>query len=920
MLDVLAVLDAVLARDPGLARSVARALGMAENRARALMRWCAAAHDIGKVSREFQSKAPEVMAAFRPGERPLPGVGEPHGHDTVGFVALRELWRPTGGSLGALSSVCSASAFHHGRPRREPRFAAELAPADTARAAWLLGRLEDLLGPVDLPDLQGAVRASWLLSGLVSLADGLGSEVSDRVMERGENLLSEWVEHGFAVAVPWEEYLERVARPVAEKVVSEIGETAFCPLPPPPEVPPEEALARMAGVPIDRFSASPLQRAVAEVGLGGQFLAVVEDVTGSGKTEASALLARRAIRDGLSEGGFWGLPTQATANGLYARFRRIAPLLHGGDPSLVLAHGAKDDVPLFRRSLRNASGDPVYGGNDAELTGGATCVDWLVGGSHRALLAHCGVGTVDQVLLAALNSYHCGMRWLGLHRKVLVVDEVHAADAGMLEILRAVLRHHGQLGGSAVLMSATLASSARARLIAAFADGAGLPEGERTIDRVSYPLLTVLRRDGNLDQRTLATRDDRARASHRFRRVSSEEDALVAARAWANAGRSVIWFRNTVRDALAAAERLAVPGARTILFHSRFTRARRAKIEDEVLRVFGPESDADARRGVILVATQVAEQSLDLDADEAVLDLAPADLLLQRLGRRRRHLRCADGAPLPRGWPDGDGRPEEDVLLLAPDPREVNGPAWVSASMPGTASVYPDAAALWRSAQLLLTPSAIPGRASDLPADRVVPHRDARPLVEAVYPPESGLYGAVPEPLRRSHAAAVGEAAGRRDEAHVRVFEFRRSYLEEAQRVAAEFEDGGAMTATRDGDGGTVHLAVKRGGRLAWFEDDGMAASSVPVPHRVEASEEGERAVAEMRAEIEALRRHAVGEVADRLKREARRLEDTVRPPVVVVLRDTADGYVGTVRRARDRAEMRVLYDAFRGLRLTDPT
>lgn len=73
------------------------------------------------------------------------------------------------------------------------------------------------------------------------------------------------------------------------------------------------------------------------------------------------------------------------------------------------------------------------------------------------------------------------------------------------------------------------------------------------------------------------------------------------------------------------------------LFHASFPADRRQKREDQVLKTFGVGGDRGGRK--ILIATQVAEQSLDLDFDLIATDLAPVDLLLQRAGRLWRHAR-----------------------------------------------------------------------------------------------------------------------------------------------------------------------------------------------------------------------------------------------------------------------------------------
>jgi len=84
------------------------------------------------------------------------------------------------------------------------------------------------------------------------------------------------------------------------------------------------------------------------------------------------------------------------------------------------------------------------------------------------------------------------------------------------------------------------------------------------------------------------------------------------------------------------------PGCEVILFHARFPYLWRKEIEVDVLRKFGPRRDPDHENPerphkAIVIATQVIEQSLDLDFDAMITDLAPVDLLLQRAGRLHRH-------------------------------------------------------------------------------------------------------------------------------------------------------------------------------------------------------------------------------------------------------------------------------------------
>jgi CRISPR-associated endonuclease/helicase Cas3 len=76
-------------------------------------------------------------------------------------------------------------------------------------------------------------------------------------------------------------------------------------------------------------------------------------------------------------------------------------------------------------------------------------------------------------------------------------------------------------------------------------------------------------------------------------------------------------------------------GTEVFLFHARFPADRRQQREVQALELFGETGARTGRK--ILIATQVAEQSLDLDFDLIITDLAPIDLVLQRAGRIWRH-------------------------------------------------------------------------------------------------------------------------------------------------------------------------------------------------------------------------------------------------------------------------------------------
>ncbi|RZA16248.1 MAG: CRISPR-associated helicase Cas3', partial [Proteobacteria bacterium] len=416
---------------------------------------------------------------------------------------------------------------------------------------------------------------------------------------------------------------------------------------------------------------SPLQSWATSVALPeGPQIYLLEDVTGAGKTEAAVMLTHRLMAQGVADGFFIGLPTMATANAMYARIANVYQHLFAGDASLVLAHGRRTLVEEFAASIIEPGLDEADA-QQGDESATRRCLRWLADHNKRALLAPAGVGTVDQVLLGALQSKHQSLRLLGLVRKVLVVDEVHACDAYMQKTLESVLEFHAHAGGSAILLSATLPRRVKAALLAAFARGCG--RRAPALAHQDYPLVSAWSPQlQNTIETPMATRPEVCRQVC----VRYEPDrativqTIVAA---LNAGQSVAWIRNTVGDVLEARAELvdAVAPAHITVFHARFALGDRLDIEAYVLDTFGPDSTSAQRAGRVLIATQVAEQSLDIDVDLLVSDLAPIDRLIQRAGRLRRHVRDAQGDRLhDLGAADQRGTPCMWVL----------GPPWNDAS------------------------------------------------------------------------------------------------------------------------------------------------------------------------------------------------------------------------------------------------
>ncbi len=546
---------------------------------------------------------------------------------------------------------------------------------------------------------------------------------------------------------------------------------------------------------------SPLQLHVSECKVArSPQLFILEDVTGSGKTEAAILLAHRLMAEEQGNGLFIALPTMATSNAMYDRVATTYKTLFTdrSSPSLVLAHGARHLSKLFLHSIsRDDSSRQSYGADDE--TAVAQCTSWLADNRKKALLADVGVGTLDQALLAILPSRFQSLRLFGLVGHVLIVDEVHAYDPYMNMLLQTLLSFHAALGGSAILLSATLPVKVRQGVAAAFARGLGMASTPRLTSH-DYPLVTHLSRESGCNETPVAASSQR-RTSAAVQIVPDRMEVERRILSAAEQGKCVCWIRNTVHDALEAIEtlRAEVAGQRIMLFHARFAMGDRLDIETAVVASFGKQSGAAERRGRILIATQVVEQSLDLDFDLLVSDLAPMDLLIQRAGRLHRHLRDESGNLLP---PDaGEDQREPPVFVIHGPLADGNaGPDWFKEVFPRAAFVYPSHGCLWLTCRLLHERGVL--RMPD----------DARELIEAAFSDKAEEL--IPAPLRKRDLEAEAKWQAERSLANINMLKLEQGYESTPNQWVEDMR-----TPTRLGDEeSTIRLARWEGNRLIpWY-------------------------------------------------------------------------------------------------------
>lgn len=687
-LDVAAVADALLAKDLRRLEQLAYRLGVQTEALHRLFVFLIALHDIGKLSRYFQAKSDLGPLGSLP--------NAPHtAHDDVGYALMLDSEFDLAPLLARFFDVdldgdivLAAVAGHHGEPPTDLSN-----PKHGQSNHWLNG-----FGSKEISDVRAFVEAtaslfpplspplsfgenaklmSWYLAGLTNVSDWIGSSQHWFEYQRPTLNLADYWQH---------------AQSCARQAVEEAGILPATSL---ANVDPKHLLPQLGDHPL-----SPLQEAACTCVLpSGPTLMLIEDVTGAGKTEAALIVAARLMAERRAAGLFFALPTMATANAMYERlaatYRRMFET--NTTPSLVLAHGKRALHDGFCDSIldlaSNNADEHVYAGSRDEtrsdVTASAACAAWIADDRRKVFLADVGIGTIDQALLGVLPSRFQALRLWGLSDRVLIIDEAHTYDAFVGRELENLLEFHAALGGSAIILSATLSTAARDRLAAAFQRGLGCERSPITV--LDYPLLSVISSTGVTSQ-SVSSRPEIARALA-VQRIATVDEAVRHALTLSHRGACVAWIRNTVDDAIDAADMLRSAGLDPILLHSRFAMMDRLRIEAKVQQLLGKNSSPEQRRGIVLVGTQILEASLDYDCDGMISDLAPIDMLIQRAGRLWRHPHRNHARPI--------AEAERAFMLLSPDPAHVADADWYRTLSPGGAAVYGDHGYVWRTANTL---------------------------------------------------------------------------------------------------------------------------------------------------------------------------------------------------------------------------
>lgn len=364
---------------------------------------------------------------------------------------------------------------------------------------------------------------------------------------------------------------------------------------------------------------------------------ILEASMGLGKTEAALASAEELAAETGCSGLFFGLPTQATSNSMFSRVHEWLDAVtkaYGVKQSLRLSHG-KAALNEEMTTLRNAS--RIKDINIDDQTNGSVFVNEWFTGRKKTILDDFVVGTVDGYLLCALKQKHLALRHLGISRKAVIIDEVHAYDTYMQQYLLEAIQWSGAYHIPLILLSATLPADRRKAMIQAYLKGQGVKKRDMAFpDAVSgnaYPIISYTDGKEIKVQTDFQTIPDKKVA---VRKLSEDQLLDMLAELTENGGVAGV-IVNTVRRAqeigMMCIERF---GKDTVeILHAAFTAPDRIGKETELTNSIGKNGHRPKRK--IIIGTQVIEQSLDIDFDVLITDLCPMDLLLQRAGRLHRH-------------------------------------------------------------------------------------------------------------------------------------------------------------------------------------------------------------------------------------------------------------------------------------------
>lgn len=684
---------------PGLQKQFSEHLHLSMEDTRALVCWLAATHDMGKATPEFSgqldARRDENLAVYRqrieqqdfefPEDLVTPASSLRCPHSKYSQSILIHLFTSNieGMPRKVAETLASISGAHHGTPADYRSNSADLINV-------ILKRLSPKWHATWQELYNITLKRFGASSALQQLArHGQAIPVSVQFCITGFVIMSDWIASNpdfFPMGTFGSAEQEQRARIGWQALGLEQRWTAK--LDADPKTPVADLYASRFGWsnPTLRLMQEVVVEAVRSMQSGGMMC--IEAPMGQGKTEAGLIAAEFLAQATGRTGVAFAAPTQATSNALFDRvtewvkYQTNHVAQEHGEPvkphSMFLGHSKnrfnKSYEALSKADIFDESSTPGQENNRKTLRPGTSLArhSWL-SGTKKGLLSSFVVCTIDQVLMTALQARHVMLRYLGLASKVIIIDEVHAYDAYMSEYLSAALYWLGQMNAPVILMSATLPSDTRDDLMKNYAEGlkvrkksTSAPKRNRFLDLnanlsapqessqnitpldLDYPVIHTLTAEDNGTPKKWKVEQPVEQTEIELKLIDdSPKSVLNVLEPLANDHGCAAVICNTVGRAQEMHEflRKQFGEEHVVLTHSRFTATHRAEQEELLVSKLGKKEhyskadgeDSSRPHRLIVVGTQVIEQSLDLDFDVMITDFAPVDLVLQRMGRLHRH-------------------------------------------------------------------------------------------------------------------------------------------------------------------------------------------------------------------------------------------------------------------------------------------
>ncbi len=577
-----------------------------------LISFWAGLHDLGKADKSFQD---------------LESNRQPH--NVLSMVAIERIFNDS----ILYTRISKIIGGHHGTFP----LSCDFEKADRRKSSDFIEKCkvltQNLINILEIPhdhisitkDLELDNSVSIILSGLISTCDWIAS--NEDLFPYEQNIIN------------LTDYME-ISKQRAKAAVDNVLKWSHW-------EPAEEVFSFSQLFPEIKGSPRPLQQKAIEISnkLNGPSLLIVEAPTGEGKTEAAMLLADYFLTSQKQKGIYFALPTQATSNQMFGRVKDFLNTRYDNKQfNFMLQHGhasLSEEFNVLQENSKLLTGLCVGDGSDTNSN--AIASSWFTY-KKRGLLAPFGVGTIDQVLMSVLQTKHFFIRLFGLASKTIIIDEVHAYDTYMTTLLERLLEWLAALDCNVILLSATLPKNRTKMLIEAYSKGKQSNVSLESTHLATYPRLSYIS-DTVYGSETF----DTCQLNQKSYNIKWVDGRLPGAdqhsftlgeelKASLSEGGCVAVICNTVKrcQRVYTALKNYFPEDELSIFHARYLFKDRAAREKQTLEWFGKDRSSRPSK-MIIVTTQVIEQSLDIDFDLMVTDMAPVDLILQRGGRLHRH-------------------------------------------------------------------------------------------------------------------------------------------------------------------------------------------------------------------------------------------------------------------------------------------